>query len=360
MEIMVEIDMHVKRLVCELGVENERPKRCMYSNDEEGHRELLEAISEMQIKCGADSALVAYEASGLGYALHDRVVETGYRCAVLAPSEMLRSATGYKKKTDKKDCTYIYETMRAHVLAGNRLPAVWVPNKQLREDREIVRARFDVGQKLARVKVQIHTLLKKQGIRKPEELNNWTKKFRAWLKLMYEHMGNGFRISLDSLLRQLEFLEQEHQRLRLDMLSLSREDRYRDQCVELLKIAGVGLVTAMTFLTEIGDVKRFDNRRQVGAFAGLVPSSFESGERSDRKGRITRDGPYRLRSVLNQALWMHLKYNGEEREVYDRIAEKNPKRKKKAVVAGMRRLVIRMWHVARDVEDSKHLRRVAA
>jgi len=313
----------------------------------------------MREQIGLSDALVAYEASGLGYVLYDRIREAGYQCAVMAPTELLRSATGYKKKTDKKDCSYIYETLRGHVLAGNRLHDIWVPSKQIRDDREFVRARFDVGQKVTRVKVQIHTLLKKFGIQKPEELNNWTKGFRAWLEQVSETRGPGFQINMGTLMRQLEFLEKEQYKLWRSILSLSKQERYHDQCEELLKIPGVGLITAMTFLTEIGDVERFSNRRQVGAFMGLVPSSFESGEIDDRKGRITRDGPYRIRSVLNQALWAHLKYNGEEKAAYERIVEKNPKRKKKAVVACMRRLGIRMWHVTMDVVDSKKMRLVA-
>ena len=113
-----------------------------------------------------------------------------------------------------------------------------------------------------------------------------------------------------------------------------------------MEIDGVGLKTAMTFLTEIGDVNRFANRRKIGAYMGLTPKSRESGDADDRKGRITREGPFRLRSILNQAVWAHLRFNGQERKYYDRIVERNPKRKKKAIVACMRRLGIRMWHTA--------------
>lgn len=359
MVIMAAIDMHAKSLVCELGYGKRDPRRRTFSNDAGGHQQLVAEISKMKAENGLSEALVAYEASGLGYVLYDRIRESGYHCAVMAPTELLRSATGYKKKTDKKDCSYIYEILRGHVLAGNQLHEIWIPDRQLREDREVVRARFDVGQKITRLKVQIHTLLKKFGLQSPVDLKNWTKAFRAWLVQMSGQMGEGFRVSMDTLLRQLAFLEEEKYRLSRSILELSKEQRYRDQSEELLKIPGVGLITAMTFLTEIGDVKRFANRRQVGSFMGLVPSSFESGEIADRKGRITRDGPYRIRSVLNQALWVHLKYDGEEKAVYERIVEKNPKRKKKAVVACMRRLGIRMWHVATDVVDSKRLRPVA-
>ena len=64
---------------------------------------------------------------------------------------------------------------------------------------------------------------------------------------------------------------------------LSQKDRYRTVCEALLTIKGVGLKTAMTFITEIGDMARFSNRRQVGAYIGLVPSTYESGENDDRK-----------------------------------------------------------------------------
>ncbi len=152
MVIMVAIDMHVKRLVCELGCGKREPRRCTYMNNLTGHRRLLDDIAGMKQELSAEDVLVAYEASGLGYVLYDRIREAGYQCGVMAPTELLRSASGYKKKTDKKDCSYIYETMRGHVLAGNRLHGIWVPEKGLREDREVVRARFDVGQKLARAK----------------------------------------------------------------------------------------------------------------------------------------------------------------------------------------------------------------
>ena len=47
---------------------------------------------------------------------------------------------------------------------------------------------------------------------------------------------------------------------------------------------GVGVLTALVFLTELGDLSRFTNRRQLAAYLGLVPSSYETGKTNDRKG----------------------------------------------------------------------------
>jgi transposase len=106
----------------------------------------------------------------------------------------------------------------------------------------------------------------------------------------------------------------------------------------------------MVFLTEIGDMRRFSNRRQVGSFLGLAPTCRESGEESDRKGHITREGPARVRKALCQATWVRTIYDVAEARVYNRILEKNPKHKKIAIVACMRRLGILMWHLAWDAQ----------
>jgi|SRR6056297_103316 len=350
MTIIIGIDMHVKTLVCEIGYGKMFPYKKTFMNDLAGHEKLFSYVDQLKKEHAIEDVLMGYEASGLGYVLYDRAIDRGYRCAVLAPTELLRSATGFKKKTDKKDASYIYETLRGHVLAGNRLSNIWVPDKEFREDRDLVRTWFDISEKISTVKTQIQTLLKKYGLRRPDEIESWTRAFMGWMEYEGSQQGKGFQISLDSLLRQLKSLNDESKLIEREVKALSQNKRYKRMCDALLTIKGVGLKTAMSFITEMGDMRRFQNRRQVGAYIGLVPSSFESGDASDRKGRITRNGPYRVRSILNQALWVHLKYNGEEKAYYDKIVSKNPKRKKKAVVACMRRLAVRMWHIAHNAD----------
>jgi transposase len=96
---------------------------------------------------------------------------------------------------------------------------------------------------------------------------------------------------------------------------------------------------------EVGDFSRFRRRRQVGSYWGLTPSSQESGETNDRKGHITHQGSPRVRRMLCQGTWARVRHDPAERSVYDRLVERNPKRKKIALVALMRRLSVRLWHV---------------
>jgi transposase len=196
-------------------------------------------------------------------------------------------------------------------------------------------------------------------LRRPQKLGKgWTRLFWAWLQWELaepldpnqDPLRAGSRAALASLLRQLRFLEEERDRLDEQLVGLANSPRYAASIHEVTQLCGVGVLTALVFLTELGDLARFANRRQVGAYLGLVPTSNESGEANDRKGHITRQGSSRIRKVLCQATWARVRYDAEERVVYERIKAKNLKKKKVAVVAAMRRLAVQMWHRARSPE----------
>ena len=67
---------------------------------------------------------------------------------------------------------------------------------------------------------------------------------------------------------------------------------------------GVAFLTAVTFVAEIGDVRRFDSPRQLMAYLGLVPSESSTGERV-RRGGITKAGNGRARRVLVEGAWTY-------------------------------------------------------
>jgi transposase len=273
---------------------------------------------------------------------------------VLAPTRIARSRKHARQKTDERDAERLLELVRGHLLAGNELPTVWIPDPETRDDREIVRARIDAAEKRTALKAQVRSLLKRNGLRKPRHLGKgWTNGYWAWLRGLVQPSGAlppGASVALDSLLRQLQAIEEEVVRLEAHVEALSQTVRYAEPAHALMAEQGVGLVTAMVFLTELGDLSRFANRKQVGAFIGIVPSSNESGEDGDRKGHITRQGPWRVRRVLCQATWARVRTHPATRAAYDKIVAKNPKHKKIAVVAMMRRLAVLLWHIGRDVQ----------
>jgi len=116
--------------------------------------------------------------------------------------------------------------------------------------------------------------------------------------------------------------------------------------VKLLEtIPGVGPRTAEAVVAQLHRPERFDSGKQVSAYAGLVPRQYQSGE-TDRRGRITKRGPGLLRKVLVECAWVMLRYNGWAREVYARLS-RGKARKKQAIVALARRLLVRCWAMLR-------------
>lgn len=319
-----------------------------WGNDRDGRKAMVADLKRRGAEAGAKEIWFAYEASGLGFGLYDELTEAGIHCVVLAPTKLKRSPQERKRKTDEKDALRLLEVLRGHVLAGNRLPEVWIPDVQTRDDRELVRSRLDVGEKVTAVKAQVQSLLKRNGVVRAEEAGEgWGQDCRRWLKWLTQEgsvLRAAARLALSTLLAQLDFLEEESGKLDQAIAEMSKTERHAGSVKEMRKLKGAGLLTVMTFLTETGDLRRFRNRRQVGAYVGLVPSAAESGEQNDRKGHITREGPARLRKVLCQATWARIRHDRQEQEFYGRLAARNPKHKKKAVVAVMRRLAIRLWH----------------
>jgi transposase len=303
---------------------------------------------------GATRIVFAYEASGQGFGLYDALTQAGIECYVLAPTHLPHTAHGRKNKTDDKDALMILDEVRAHVLAGRKLPAVWIPDPQTRDDREAVRMRLEVGEQRTRIKNQIRNLAKRSKLTWPAwftKSGQWSKRSLAWLRNVAAgqvgELGQGIRVALATLIDLYQELSRQLGALDQAVAKLSCTSRYAKAFAKLRLLPGVGTLTAMVFLTELGDLARFANRRQLAAYLGLAPAAYESGERDDRKGHITRQGPSRVRHLLCQAAWAAQRVCSTWKARYEQLKRGSQKRSKIAIVAVMRLLAIQMWHAAR-------------
>lgn len=353
--IMIGCDLHDATMVLRVADGPEDSLRKSFPTDQRD--ELIAWLKCFAAQRGAERIVFAYEASGQGFGLHDELRDAGIECHVLAPTHLPHSSHSRKRKTDDKDAQMLLEEVRAHVLAGRKLPTVWVPDLQTRDDREAVRLRLRTAEERTRVKNQIRTLSKRWQLRFPSwftKSGDWSRKSLAWLEEVgegtREGLQEGARVALTSLVTLYRALSEELKRLDQAIVRLSRTPRYARAFRKLKLLPGVGTLTAMTFLTELGDLDRFANRRQLAAYLGLAPSSFESGKRNDRKGHITRQGPAQVRHVLCQASWAAVRCAPGWRETYERIKRGSKSRSKVALVAVMRQLGIAMWQAARSSE----------
>jgi len=162
-----------------------------------------------------------------------------------------------------------------------------------------------------------------------------------------------WRGELDLELAQLEMTE-----ARLKLVEKSAQASRRLEVIaqedariqRVMQIDGVGRVTAEAIVAHIDNPHRFKNKNQVGAYAGLVPRQYQSGN-TDRHGRISKRGSRLLRTLLVECAWCSIQYNQWGKETYDRIVGSSPTRKKKAAVALARKILILAWAMLRDESD---------
>jgi len=213
--IMIGCDLHEESMILKIAEDRHAPETRTVNNTASGRAAMIGDLRRRAQAAGGARVIFAYEASGQGFGLYDQLVGVGMECHVLAPTKIARSPRGQKEKTDEKDALDLLELLRGHVLAGNRLPTVWIPDAQTRDDRELVRTRLDVGEKITALKAQVQSLLKRCQLRRGPGLGKgWTKAFRGWLQreladpllASQSPLGPGGRATLASLLRQLQFL----------------------------------------------------------------------------------------------------------------------------------------------------------
>ena len=134
------------------------------------------------------------------------------------------------------------------------------------------------------------------------------------------------------------------ERVEAKLESLAAADK---RVARLRTIPGVGPRLAEVVVAMIDDPKRFKNAKQVGAYAGLVPKQYESGTMS-RQGRITGQGNKLLRALLVEVAWLMRRYNPTLRAIFERVGRGSKTRRKIAVVATARRLLVMCWAMLRD------------
>jgi transposase len=117
--------------------------------------------------------------------------------------------------------------------------------------------------------------------------------------------------------------------------------------IQLQTAPGLGPRTAEAIAAYVPEPDRFLNGKAVSAYSGLTPRQHQSGE-MDRRGRITKRGPALLRKLLVECAWCMLRYNGWARALYLRLTGGGQRRKKQAIVAVARKILVRAWAMLRD------------
>lgn len=207
----------------------------------------------------------------------------------LAHAREVKAIAFAKVKNDAIDAEVLCDLLR-----NDFLPEGYLSNKEEREQKELVRFRTSlIGMRL-QLKLKIHALLSRQGII-PEMVNIFGPKGREWQKGLL--LRETTRLHLEEYLDLISLYEKKIMKATQEIEKKVTEN---DQAKLLMTIPGISYVSALTILSEIGDIKRFRNGKKLSSFAGLVPSTYASGEKV-RHGKITKKGSKWLRTILVEA-----------------------------------------------------------
>ena len=279
-----------------------------------------------------------YEASGAGYVLQRALEHDGFHCEVIAPSLIPRKP-GDRRKTDRLDAIHLAH----HYRAGNLTP-VAVPSEDQEAVRQLVRARLALQSHVVRLKHRIVRVLATHGHRFTGGKSNWTKQHRAWLKKLHRELEGPLQTVLGIHMEHLEYLEAQKNAIDAEIDRYARQHPWRNQVEALCCFRGVKTLTAMTILTELGDIRRFRTAPGLMAYAGLVPSERSSGQ-VFRRGSITKSGSRELRRILVEASWHYRKRAGADLILQRRRMGQNPQVVAIAVKA-QHRLHKTFWKIA--------------
>lgn len=249
-----------------------------------------------------------------------------------------------KQKNDRCDAL-----KAAQLSSVNQLREVHIPTIEVRQWRALIAFRQQLVKRRSKVKNHIRDLLLTEGQILPRGAKCWTQlgvvRLEAMAKPLSEvGMNELWRGQLHMELRQLREVQEEIDLAEEQLDAIAKAD---PRVALLRTIPGVGPRLSEAIVALLDRPERFHKASEVSAYIGMVPKQFDSGE-SERHGRITKHGSRLVRSLLVEVAWAGMRYNPWVRQTYQRISGGKKSRKKIAIVAVGRRLLVRCWAMLRD------------
>jgi transposase len=273
-----------------------------------------------------------YEACGFGFGLQRQLSALGIECYVVCPQKL--DEHNKRVKTDGLDAKALCLKLDRFV-EGNRdaLALVRVPTEQEEPLRAIHRQREQLVKTRKQLEAHGRSLMVNHGI---DPVQHWWKK-SALAKLQVPGWMRTLLLNSQPILLALE---EKIRALTVQLQAAAEPNQAR----------GLGAMTSVIIDREIGDWKRFRNRRQVGSYTGLCPGEYSSGN-TRLQSCVTKHGNPRLRAALVELAWRVVRFQPNYkavvkwRAILAKGALTTGAARKKAIVALARQLAIDLWRI---------------
>jgi transposase len=232
---------------------------------------------------------IGLESGCLSYWLVDELQKLGLKTICIDARKMATLLSVQVNKTDANDAQGIAEAMRCGMYKE-----VCQKSQQAIELGTLLQCRRTLVQQRVQLINSIRGFLKTYGIRLG---SCGGKEFPGKIRALLPGMLMLAREGIESLVNCYEKLSEEIKRLDGKIEAVAKED---EDVQRLMTVPGVGIITAMSFKIEIDDPQRFKKSKDVGAYLGMTPRQYSSGE-TKRQGRISKCGSSEVRSLLTEA-----------------------------------------------------------
>lgn len=280
---------------------------------------------------------IAYEAGCCGYSAHRAFVSFGWDSKVVNPADIFRKGKEIYSKTDAIDAQLI-----ARELRDGRLSGIYVPDPEREALRALFRRRNELVKDFRCVKQRIKMQLLFHGIVVPDEFDNpnWSHSFRNWIEDLPMEFPT-LKESFDSRMKHFRFIDKEIRELSNQLRAYCRKHYKRDYYL-LKSIPGIGGIVAVGILSELGDLRRFQNVKQFTGYVGLAPGIYSSADTHRSKGLSPRCHKL-MRSYFVEAAWQAVRFDPVMQSYYRKHIGKKDSRD--VIVKVARKLAVRTLSV---------------
>ena len=273
--------------------------------------------------------------------------------AVVAHAGAVRQIAEARVKTDKEDVKRLIRLLIADIV-----PEVWIPPQPVRELRGLISYRQRLVKTGAMIRNRLHSLLHRHNLLLPEEgLAD-----EEWWE-QQEKISALEKLQIRQELSMLEQIEKHKAEVDLELGRLSQREMWGKQAIHLIQLPGMGVVIAMTVLSAIGAIHRFESADKLVGYSGLGAGVHDSGKEHIEK-RITKSGRKELRwatlaphcvwcsAGVVEAAWRAVRMSPYWKEQYEKYL-KRMRRPNQAIVVVARKLLVAVWHVLSKEETDE-------
>lgn len=276
---------------------------------------------------------VVIESTTNAWHVYDLLNPLVERVVVANPIKVKQIATA-RVKTDIRDSLIL-----ARLLAANLVPEVWVPPVHVRQMRQLLSQRRQLVETHTQIVNRMHSVAHRHHLQH-ERGKRFNEKTTGWQKDGRLSALEQFQLELE--MENLSYIQKQIERISREVRKQCHQKPWAESMTYVMQLPGFGVITAMTVLSAIGEIGRFETPKHLASYSGLTPGLEQSGTKHRGKG-ITKEGRRELRWALVEAAQMAVKSDPLLKMKFQALQKRM--HRNQAIVAIAHHLLELIWYV---------------